>query len=67
MSKNTTSQEIVLTVPLDIPHNGWWTCRYGANNEIALTEVTLHNNSLNKNKDNKGKLKFIKEKQYNHE
>lgn len=66
ISKNTTSQEIVLTVPLDRPHNGWWTCKYGANNEIALTEVTLNNNSLNDKTHDKGKRNFIKEYQCNH-
>ncbi|CAG2223304.1 unnamed protein product [Mytilus edulis] len=46
ITKNNTRHEIVLTIPLKIQLNGWWTCKYGDNNERAITEVTIQNDPL---------------------
>lgn len=50
MTKNNTLHEIIVSIPLNMQLNGWWTCTYGTNNERAVTEVTLQDfpsNSIN--------------------
>ncbi|XP_071177431.1 uncharacterized protein [Mytilus edulis] len=43
ITKNHTLHEIIVSIPLQMQLNGWWTCTYGDNNARAVTEVTLQN------------------------
>lgn len=56
IEKNNTLDEIIFKIPLKMQLNGWWTCKYGDNNERAVTEVTLQDIPSNAISDNRNSI-----------
>lgn len=55
ISQNITTNETFLSLPLGVDakkFNGWWNCRYGNSNGIAMVEITLSKFSFVEKKGN---------------